>query len=217
MQPSGALKGILMETVAVAAPDRKPGMAGAKSAVLCPADTSSPPSGDEPTQIVALHFDFIWRLLRRLGVAEHEVDDAAQQVFLTATSKGVRGGAARARPFLYGVALRVASNFRRTVRRRREVSEDAMGEPPAPDLAADDVADLRRAREVLDGILDRMPLELRVVFILSEIEQLTAAAIAELEGIPPGTVASRLRRARELFRSHLAEHAPHESTEGVLR
>ncbi len=159
----------------------------------------------EAAEVVALHFDFIWRLLRRLGVSENEVDDAAQQVFLTATSKGLRGGAARARPFLYGVALRVAANFRRTARRRREVPEEAMGDPHAPDLAADDVADLRRARAVLDDILDEMPLELRVVFILAEIEQMTAASIAELERIPAGTVASRLRRAREHFQSRLSE------------
>ena len=80
-----------------------------------------------------------------------------------------------------------------------------MGDPHAPDLAADDVADLRRARAVLDDILDEMPLELRVVFILAEIEQMTAASIAELERIPAGTVASRLRRAREHFQSRLSE------------
>jgi RNA polymerase sigma-70 factor (ECF subfamily) len=169
---------------------------------------------DEAAQVVALHFEFIWRLLRRLGVAENEVDDAAQQVFLTATTKGLRGGAAKARPFLYGVALRVASNFRRTVRRRREVSEEAMGDPHATDLAADDLADLRRARAVLDEILDDMPIELRVVFILSEIEQMTAASIAELESIPPGTVASRLRRAREIFRERLAEIAENAEPRG---
>jgi len=168
----------------------------------------------EATQVVAMHFDFIWRLLRRLGVAEADVDDAAQQVFLTATSKGLRGEAARARPFLYGVALRVAANFRRAARRRREVSEDAMGDPHAPDLAADDVADLRRARAVLDAILEEMPDELRVVFILSEIEQMTAASIAELERIPPGTVASRLRRARQLFRMRLASVAERDLAEG---
>jgi RNA polymerase sigma-70 factor (ECF subfamily) len=166
--------------------------------------TPVPSSREHASAVVSLHFDFIWRLLRRLGVFEHEVDDAAQQVFLTATRKGLRGDAAAARPFLYSVALRVAANFRRTARRRREVSEDAAIEPHATGPAADDVADLRRARAILDRILDDMPLELRVVFILSEIEQLTAAGIAELEGIPPGTVASRLRRARELFRRHLA-------------
>jgi RNA polymerase sigma-70 factor (ECF subfamily) len=169
---------------------------------------------DQAARVVSAHFDFIWRLLRRLGVSEGEVDDAAQHVFLTATIKGLRGTAEEARPFLYGIALRVASNFRRTARRRHEVAEDAMGEPAGHDPSADDVADLRRARALLDEIIDGMPLELRVVFILSEIEQMTAAAIAELEGIPPGTVASRLRRAREVFRGRLSMRGAHNPFRG---
>src|SRR4051812_33849437 len=111
MQPSSALN-----ELPVALPDDTPSSAGPRAW-----------RGTEAAQAVALHFEFIWRLLRRLGVAENEVDDAAQQVFPTATTKGIRGGVANARPFLYGVALRVAANFRRTVRRRREVSEEAMG------------------------------------------------------------------------------------------
>jgi RNA polymerase sigma-70 factor (ECF subfamily) len=201
MQPGSALN-----ELPIAFPDDTPSSVGPRAW-----------RGDETAQAVALHFEFIWRLLRRLGVAENEVDDAAQQVFLTATTKGLRGGAAHARPFLYGVALRVAANFRRTVRRRREVSEEAMGDPHAPDLAADDLADLRRARAVLDEILEEMPIELRVVFILSEIEQMTAASIAELESIPPGTVASRLRRAREIFRGRLAAIAEDQADEGGSR
>jgi len=189
------------------------------NAALKGGETADPPAPwrDEATQVVALHFDFIWRLLRRLGVPENEVDDAAQQVFLTANGKGLRGSSAEARPFLYSIAIRVASNFRRTLRRRRETSDEAMGDLPAPDLAADDVADLRRARAILDQILDRMPLELRAVFILSEIEQMTAASIAELQRIPAGTVASRLRRARELFRSQLGSFATRERFEEAYR
>jgi RNA polymerase sigma-70 factor (ECF subfamily) len=208
MQPSGALKGLPMQLVDVVDapyPTRPSSPCQSQPRALVSEGTRLPSSHEQASEVVALHFDFIWRLLRRLGVFEHEVDDAAQQVFLTATRKGLRGNAAEARPFLYGVALRVAANFRRTTRRRREVSEDAASEPYATGPAADDVADLRRARAILDQILDQMPIELRVVFLLSEIEQMTAASIAELEGIPPGTVASRLRRARELFRRHLAE------------
>ena len=200
MQPGGALK-----ELAVDFPGTGPDPTSLGHPIGDGAPSARASRHDEATEVVSLHFDFIWRLLRRLGVSENEVDDAAQQVFLTATSKGLRGGAASARPFLYGVALRVAANFRRTARRRREVPEDAMEVSYAPDLAADDVADLRRARALLDEILDEMPLELRVVFILAEIEQMTAASIAELERIPPGTVASRLRRARAHFRDRLAD------------
>ena len=61
---------------------------------------------------------------------------------------------------------------------------------------------LRRAQ--LQRILDLMPIELRAVFVLSEIEELTMAQIATMVGTPPGTVASRLRRARALFSEYVA-------------
>ena len=62
--------------------------------------------------------------------------------------------------------------------------------------------DRARARALLDEILEAMPLELRAVFTLFELEQLTMAQIAPLLGVPQGTVASRLRRAREVFVEH---------------
>jgi RNA polymerase sigma-70 factor (ECF subfamily) len=61
----------------------------------------------------------------------------------------------------------------------------------------------RRARHLLDEILDGLELDVRTVFVLFELEELTAPEISELLGIPIGTVASRLRRAREDFRSEL--------------
>ena len=56
-----------------------------------------------------------------------------------------------------------------------------------------------RAFDVLDALLDGLDEDLRQVFVLYEIEDMTMAAIAELLKVPPGTVASRLRRAREQF------------------
>jgi len=105
--------------------------------------------------------------------------------------------------FLFQTAFRVASDSRRTRRRQREVPDDLLAlhtdERPGPDQDLE--ARLRRAQ--LDRILDKMPLELRAVFVLSEIEELTMAQIAVLMDIPPGTVASRLRRAREQFSKHV--------------
>ena len=107
--------------------------------------------------------------------------------------------AGRERAFLYGTAIRVASRARRTHARRREVMD---GEPielldasPPPD----EILDRARARAMLDRVLESMPTEFRAVFVLYEIDQMTMAEIAELVGAPQGTVASRLRRARELF------------------
>jgi RNA polymerase sigma-70 factor (ECF subfamily) len=160
--------------------------------------------------LVDTHYEFIWRSLRRLGVAQGDVDDAAQQVFVTAARKlaAIRPGSERS--FLFQTALRVAADSRRTRLRRREV---AAGEVPDDDEESDnapspeDAVDLRRARMWLDAILDEMSLDLRAVFVLFELDQVTMAEIAALLDLPPGTVASRLRRARCQFREKVAQMA----------
>jgi RNA polymerase sigma-70 factor (ECF subfamily) len=65
-------------------------------------------------RLVQDHYDFIWRLLARLNVSGAEVDDAAQQVFMVLVSReGLTIKVGSERAFLYGVALRVAKEFRR--------------------------------------------------------------------------------------------------------
>lgn len=155
-------------------------------------------SGARLRVLVETHYEFVWRSLRRLGLREGDVDDAVQKVFLVASRKLADIRANTERAFLYQTALRVAADSRRTERRRRETdAPDETLEDPAP--RPDDLVDLRRARQCLDGILEGWPLELRSVFTLFELDQLTLTEIAELLGIPRGTVASRLRRAREEF------------------
>ena len=169
--------------------------------------TSSPPSPSEATlrALVDAHFDFIWRLLRRMGLSPADADDAAQHVFITATEKFDVITPGSERTFLYGVALRVLSNARRKQWRRRE---EAFG-PGAPlvDSAAlpDGVLEAARTRAELDALLAELPDELRRVFLLTAIEDLTMTEVAALESIPSGTVASRLRRARAFLRERL-EH-----------
>ena len=154
--------------------------------------------------IVDQHADFVWRALRRLGVLEADLADAAQQVFLVMARKlnHVKPGAERS--FLFQTAFRVASDSRRTRRRQREVPDDLLvlhtDERPGPDQDLE--ARLRRAQ--LDRILDLMPMELRAVFVLSELEEMTMAEIAVMTGTRPGTVASRLRRARAAFGEQVA-------------
>jgi RNA polymerase sigma-70 factor, ECF subfamily len=145
------------------------------------------------------HYDFIWRALRRLGLEDGRADDAAQSVFLTASRKlaTIREGGERG--YLFGIALRVASDARRASARRRERPLEHAGETADPGPLAEEALDQHRARALLDAALAKLPLELRVVFFLHELEELSMSAIAELLGIPNGTVASRLRRARQEF------------------
>ena len=171
-------------------------------------------------ELVDTHYEFIWRLVRRLGVPQGDADDAAQQVFVTAARKlsAIRPGSERS--FLFQTALRVAADSRRARSRRREVAasdlpddEDEWDSAPSPE----DTVDLRRARAWLDAILDEMPLDLRAVFVLFELDQVTAAEIAVLLDLRPGTVASRLRRARQQFRDKVARMAETLNAEGGAR
>ncbi len=147
------------------------------------------------------HFEFPWRSPRRLGVPEADVDDAVQQVFLVAARREIQPGAERS--FLFATALRVASHARRTLRRRRESGDeppDQTDATPSPE----DLVDQRRARALLDEVLESLPLDVRAVFVLFELEELTVVEIAAMLGIPSGTASSRLRRGREMFQQAVA-------------
>jgi RNA polymerase sigma-70 factor (ECF subfamily) len=164
-------------------------------------------AADAETRLRALfheHYDFIWRTLRRLGLEPGSVDDATQQVFVTASRKldGIRVGGERG--YLFGIAVRVASDARRASSRRRESPLERAGDPADPALLPEEEIDRSRARALLDAALEKLPIDLRVVFVLHEFEELAMSEIAELVGIPNGTVASRLRRARAEFESIVA-------------
>lgn len=148
--------------------------------------------------VVRAHYKFVFRLLRRLGLRRIDAEDAAQQVFVMLARKLelIRPGAEL--PVVYQIACGVAANHRRRLRRRKVVvlSTDRVEKAPCPRPRAPERLE---ACELLDEVLATMPVELRIVFILSEIEQSTAPAIARIQSVPLGTVASRLRRARALF------------------
>jgi RNA polymerase sigma-70 factor, ECF subfamily len=150
--------------------------------------------------IFVTQYASVWRLLRRFGVPMSRLDDAAQEVFWVAARRLSHIEPGKERAFLYGVASRVASNL---IRRQKvalplgDVPElEALSDPrPTPEACLEQ----RRARQLLERVLDGMSAELRTVFVLFELEGLSVRDIAELEELPVGTASSRLRRAREEF------------------
>ncbi len=154
------------------------------------------------TALMQQHFDLVWRSLRRFGLSGADADDAAQEVFLIASRKldSIASGSERA--FLFGTALKVASTRRRTLRRRPELADaelDDHDEPSAP--GPERLTQLSQARELLQAVLDDMSLELKAPFVLFELEEQSVPQIAELLGLPLGTVSSRLRAARAEFQA----------------
>jgi RNA polymerase sigma-70 factor (ECF subfamily) len=163
------------------------------------------------------HAAFVARTLRRLGVPDADVEDALQEVFLVAESKLHVIEAGKERAFLFGVARSRASTLRRsisrTIRRIDIAHEGAAVVEPSPDSA--ERVEQEHARAVLDAVLDTLPFDLRTVLVLHELEELELGEIAELLEIPTGTVASRLRRAREKFETEAALVRESLATDGV--
>jgi RNA polymerase sigma-70 factor (ECF subfamily) len=144
-------------------------------------------------------FAFVWRMLRRLGVAQASIDDCAQQVFVVATRKVDTIAPDRERAFLLGVAINIAAEARRSQAIAREQPHDGLDEVAHGAPNPEQLSDRKRALELLDRALQDLPLDLRTVFVLFEVEGTSTDDIASLLDIPRGTVASRLRRAREEF------------------
>jgi RNA polymerase sigma-70 factor, ECF subfamily len=149
------------------------------------------------------HAPFVWRVLRRLGIAPAELEDACQEVFLVVHRK-LAGFEQRSslRTWLYGIAVRCAADHRRRIRR-------STGTPAAPavmtelaerDVAVDaeqpDAVAQAQARAMLDEILDELDHDKRAVFVLYELEELTMAEVASAVGCPLQTAYSRLHAAR---------------------
>jgi RNA polymerase sigma-70 factor (ECF subfamily) len=154
--------------------------------------------------MVADHFDFVWRTARRFGLRNVEADDATQRAFIVASRRLAQIAPGSERSFLFATAMRIAAETRRTHARRAEVPDDGGEERFDPAPLQDELVERRRAREILADVIEAMPDDVRVVFVLFELEQLTLAEVAALVRAPQGTVASRLRRAREIFERKIA-------------
>ncbi len=150
-------------------------------------------------QLFTAYYASIWRLLRRLGAPAAQLDDAAQEVFWVAARRLGDIVPGSEHPFLYGVALRTSRRFLRRQAGLPVCDSDSLPHLVDPSPTPEERVQEQQMREVLDQVLGRMPIELRAVFVLYELEELEVAEIAKIEGIPVGTASSRLRRARRLF------------------
>jgi RNA polymerase sigma-70 factor, ECF subfamily len=150
-------------------------------------------------------FDFVWRSLRRLGVCEADAGDALQDVFFVVHRRLPEfAGRAKLSTWIFRICMNVARARQRLVRASREVVDsDLLELHPVVARDPSELLEDQEALELLDQALSSMPLTQRAVFILFELEQMTREEIACTLEIPLGTVASRLRLARESFRKSM--------------
>jgi RNA polymerase sigma-70 factor, ECF subfamily len=157
--------------------------------------------------LVREHLDFVWRSLRRLGVRDADCDDGCQRVWMVLARHQEHVVPSKERSFVFSVVLRIASEMRRGESRqgRWEELDDASQQSPAGETSDPERCyERRRGLEKLDALLSTMSFELRDVFVMFELEGFSSVEIAQQLGVSRGTVASRLRLARESFQGGLA-------------
>ncbi|HET8773449.1 MAG TPA: RNA polymerase sigma factor [Thermoanaerobaculia bacterium] len=150
--------------------------------------------------LIARWHEPLWKYLRRLTGDEDAAAEAVQDAWL----RILRGmprlrDAGRLRAWIFGIARRVVMD-----RLREKYAEPARVSPEDVDLAAaDDAIDLKEELALLQEELARLPVPEREVVALFHLEELSLLEIAEVAGIPAGTVKSRLFRARRALRDQL--------------
>jgi RNA polymerase sigma-70 factor (ECF subfamily) len=160
-------------------------------------------------EVYERHIDFVWRVLRRLGVPTRSLADAAQDVLLVVHRRlGSFDRRVQLRSWLAGICVHVARQEYRTRRRRQPEMLDWAGWIDVDSLPDDaslvsTQAERRELIQLLYELLSSLDAPKREVFVLAELEQMTGPEIAEILGVPLNTVYSRLREARVRFEREL--------------
>jgi RNA polymerase sigma-70 factor (ECF subfamily) len=149
------------------------------------------------------YFDFVWRSARRLGVAEASLDDVVQDVFVTVYRRlDAFEGRSQLKTWIFGILRHTVHDLRRSARRKpTEALVDEPADPRGP--TPQDAALHGEGTKLLHAVLLELGQELREVFVLSELEQMSAPEVAAALSLNVNTVYSRLRSARKEFEAAL--------------
>jgi RNA polymerase sigma-70 factor (ECF subfamily) len=177
------------------------------------AHSTNSPTGNESLSFLALYqryFSFVWSCTRRMGVREHELDDAVQDVFIVIHGRlSTLEKPESLRSWIYGIIRRTASAYHRARRAKVTSAEAYQVEPqmqypqqPSPLELAEQTDQVR----LLWSLLEKLDPPKREVLVLAELDEMTAPEIATVLEVPLNTVYSRLRTARQELEATMARH-----------
>jgi RNA polymerase sigma-70 factor (ECF subfamily) len=147
-------------------------------------------------RIYEAEFTYVWNALRRLGLRSADLEDAAQEVFVVAMRRLSTLDLSRPiRPWLFGVALKVVSDFKQLARHRREIGGTQV---EGVDGAAgpEEAAQASQSRRIVQAALEELDLDSRAVVVMHDLRGHAMPEVAEALAIPLNTAYSRLRLAR---------------------
>ena len=157
-------------------------------------------AAEEFSAVYRVDFPFVVNSLRRLGIHQDDLEDLTHEVFMTALRRRDSYDSQRPiRAWLFGIAFRLAADFKRLVRHSRELPLERSAEVPDSGMSPDEAAVSNQDRQLVLAALARIELSRRGVFIMHDIEGIAVPEIAQALDIPVGTAYSRLRRARIEF------------------
>ena len=164
-----------------------------------PVPVATPLSPAEFPAVYAAELGYVWHALRRLGVQDRDLEDLCHDVFVVVfRNLAVYDTRRPIRPWLFGIAFRVASDYRRSARQRREIPGTTR-ELTCPAPPADEVMLRRERQRLVARALEALELDRRAVFVMHDIDEHVMPDIAAALGIPLNTAYSRLRLARADF------------------
>jgi RNA polymerase sigma-70 factor (ECF subfamily) len=155
-------------------------------------------------EVYEQHGPFVWRCLRNLGVPQAALEDAAQDVFLVVHRRlPTLEQPENMRAWLFGIVRNVASNQRRSIRRKGTVVDALDAEFAHSDAGPLEHAANAEAAAFIESFLARLGDRQRDVFILGVIEEMSGPEVATALSIPVNTAYTRLRAVRGAFRQAL--------------
>jgi RNA polymerase sigma-70 factor (ECF subfamily) len=158
-------------------------------------------------QVYEVHVDFVWRSARSLGVREMNIDDVVQEVFVVVQRRLQEfEGRSDIKTWLFGITRRVVrAHVRQLIRSRSQTETSAELADPNAACAESQLVTLEGAR-LLYALLDELEPDLREVFVLSELEEMSGPSIAEALDLELSNVYARVRRARLAFDAALRRY-----------
>jgi RNA polymerase sigma-70 factor, ECF subfamily len=154
------------------------------------------------------YFDFACRSLRLLGVASDALEDSAQDVFGIASRRLAEfEGKSSIKTWIFAIVERVASNRRRTQRRKQGPLEPLQLDMTAGDgLSPEAEAQAAQSVALIQAFCDDLDEDRRALLVLGLIEGVPMRELASAQGIPLHTAYSRIRALRQALETYLLQH-----------